>query len=159
MSVVGCQLSDVRGSGANFASSCRVRRYDYTELTAWQRAMDLATAVYDVSKTMPLEERYGLTAQMRRASVSIPANIAEGQGRRTCGEFLNQLSVAYGSLLELETHVRLAQRLGMLPSSVAEGILGRAAEVGRLINGLARSLERGPRTPNQNLNPNLELAD
>ena len=114
---------------------------NYADLFAWQRAMDLAAVVYDGSKAMPADERYGLTAQMRRAAVSIPANIAEGQGRRTCGEFLNQLSVAYGSLRELETHVLLAQRLRMMDVATVEGILGNAAEVGRLLNGLANHLE------------------
>ena len=103
--------------------------------------MDLATAVYDGSRTMAAEERYGLTAQMRRAVVSIPANIAEGQGRRTCGEFLNQLSVAYGSLRELETHLLLAQRLRMMDAKTVEGILEKAAEVGKLMNGLVNHLE------------------
>lgn len=119
-----------------------VRKYDYTELVVWQRAMDLATAVYAASRTMPPEERYGLTAQMRRAAVAVSANIAEGQGRRTRGEFLNQLSVAHGSLRELETHVMLAQRLQMMDPTAAKGILERAAEVGRLLNGLSNSLER-----------------
>jgi four helix bundle protein len=117
-----------------------MRKYDYTELVAWQLAMDLAVAVYEVSQALPADERFGLTAQMRRAAVSIPANIAEGQGRRTCGEFLNQLSVAYGSLCELETHILLAQRLGMMEEEAGKGILGRAAEVGRLVNGLTSSL-------------------
>ena len=117
-----------------------MRKYDYTELVAWQRAMDLAVAVYEASRALPAEERYGLTTQMRRAAVSISANIAEGQGRRTCGEFLNQLSVAYGSLCELETHVLLAQRLAMMEPEAGKGILDRAAEVGRLVNGLSNSL-------------------
>jgi four helix bundle protein len=117
-----------------------MRKYDYTELVAWQRAMDLAVAVYQASDALPLEERFGLQAQMRRSAVSISANIAEGQGRRTCGEFLNQLSVAYGSLCELETHIHLAHRLAMMKEDVSKGILDRTAEVGRLINGLSRSL-------------------
>jgi len=118
-----------------------MRKYDYTELIAWQRAMDLATAVYQASRSMPPDERYGLTAQMRRAAVSVSANIAEGQCRRTCGEFLNSLSVASGSVGELETHVILAGRLEFIGADSVEGILKKAAEVGRLINGLANSLK------------------
>ena len=117
-----------------------MRKYDYTELVAWQRAMDLAVEVYDASRALPADERFGLTTQMRRAAVSISANIAEGQGRRTCGEFLNQLSVAYGSLCELETHILLAQRLSMMEPAAGKGILERTAEVGRLMNGLSNSL-------------------
>jgi four helix bundle protein len=120
-----------------------MRRYDYTELHAWQRAMDLAVAVYEVSQRLPPEERYGLTAQMRRAAVSISANIAEGQRRRTTGEFLNSLSVAYGSIGELETHMMLAKRLRLLDDEAVKSILERSAEVGRLVNGLTNSLRRG----------------
>jgi four helix bundle protein len=119
-----------------------MRKYDYTELIAWQRAMDLGVAVYQLSRAMPADERYGLTAQMRRAVISVSANIAEGQRRRTDGEFLNSLSVAYGSIGELETHVMLAERLPFLSLQSVGGILELAAEVGRLINGLANSVKR-----------------
>lgn len=81
---------------------------NYQDLIAWQLAMDLVEAVYRESAGIPVEKRYGLTAPMRRAAVSIPANIAEGQGRHTDGEFLNQLSVAHGSVRELETHTMIA---------------------------------------------------
>jgi four helix bundle protein len=104
--------------------------------------MELAAAVYETSGVLPIHERYGLTAQMRRAAASVPANIAEGQGRRTRGEFLNLLSVAHGSLRELETHVMLAERLAVLPPAAAQSILEKTADVGRLVNGLARSLRR-----------------
>jgi four helix bundle protein len=119
-----------------------VIRHDYTDLIAWRLAMDLAVAVYEASKCLPTSERFGLTAQMRRAAVSVPANIAEGQGRRTDGEFLNQLSVTHGSLRELETHVMLAGRLRLMNRSAMQGILERTSEVGRLLNGLANSLKR-----------------
>jgi four helix bundle protein len=119
-----------------------VRKYDYTELIAWQRAMDPAVAVYEASRRIPMEERHGLTAQMRRAAVSISANIAEGQGRRTGGEFLHSLSVAHGSVRELETHVVLAERLHFINADTAKDILERTAEVGRLIHGLSNSLRR-----------------
>jgi four helix bundle protein len=90
---------------------------------------------------MPREEQYGLTAQIRRAGVSVPANIAEGQGRRTNGEFLNQLSIAHGSVRELETHALLAERLKFFDAADVRAVMELAAEVGRLINGLANSLK------------------
>jgi four helix bundle protein len=99
-----------------------MRTYNYTELIAWQRAMDLAVAVYEASSGLPLEERFGLTAQMRRAATSVAANIAEGQGRATRGEFRNLLSVAYGSLCEMETHILLSQRLGLIRPEVAASL-------------------------------------
>jgi len=109
--------------------------------------MDLVEVVYTGTNAMPPDERFGLTSQMRRAAVAIPANIAEGQGRRTCGEFLNHLSIAHGSVRELETHAMLADRLGHMPQESVDMILGVAAEVGRLVAGLARSLDE--RTPNR----------
>jgi four helix bundle protein len=114
----------------------------YRDLIAWHRAMDLVEAVYRESAAMPPEERFGLTAQMRRAAVSVPANIAEGQGRRTCGEFLNHLSVAHGSIRELETHMMIAARLKFLEQSSVSSILEGAAEVGRLVSALGTSLAR-----------------
>ena len=104
--------------------------------------MDLVEAVYRESSVLPLEERYGLTTQMRRAAVSIPANIAEGQGRHTDGEFLNQLSVAHGSVRELETHAMIAGRLKFLTPSAVAAILKGAADVGSLVTALANELRR-----------------
>ena len=115
---------------------------NYMDLVAWQKAMDLAVAVYAATQKLPIEERFGLSAQMRRAAVSIPANIAEGQGRATTGEFGNQLSVAHGSLRELETHVMLSERLQFFSSEVARPLLGLCGEVGRLVTGLSKSLKR-----------------
>jgi four helix bundle protein len=102
--------------------------------------MDLAEAVYTATKLLPNDERFGLCAQMRRAAISIPANIAEGQGRTTHGEFGNQLSVAHGSVRELETHVMLAERLHYMPTDSAENLLQRLGEVGRLVKGLSNSV-------------------
>lgn len=113
---------------------------DYRDLVAWQKAMDMVEDAYRSSRALPADERYGLTAQMRRAAVSVPANIAEGQGRRTTGEFRQALSVAHGSLREFETHVMLALRLAMLSQPDSDRLLQRAAEVGRLISGLARGI-------------------
>ena len=120
-----------------------VKRYD--ELIAWQKAMDLAEAVYAATSQFPREEVYGLSAQMRKCAVSIPSNIAEGQGRRTTGEFLQHLSIAHGSLRELETQSVLSRRLGILDADRMEELAGRCAEVGRLLNGLSNSLGRKAR--------------
>ena len=113
---------------------------NYRDLLAWQRAMTLVESVYLLSAEMPLEERFGLIAQMRRAAVSIPSNIAEGEGRRTRGEYLNQLSIAHGSIRELETQLMIAERLGMLAGQAMASGLAQAAEVGRLVTGLANSI-------------------
>jgi four helix bundle protein len=85
----------------------------YRELIAWQKAMDFVTEVYRATRTFPKEEIYGMTSQLRRAAVSIPSNIAEGQGRQTTGEFRQFLGHARGSLLETETQIVLSERLGI----------------------------------------------
>jgi len=104
--------------------------------------MDLVEVVYLESAPMPVEKRFGLTAQIRCAAVSVPANIAEGQGRRTSGEFLNHLSIAHGSVRELETHAMIAGRRKFLEQSAVDRILEGAAEVGRLVSALGTALGR-----------------
>ena len=113
---------------------------NYRDLVAWQKAMDLVTLIYNVTQDWPKTEIYGLTNQIRRAAVSIPSNIAEGQGRAATKEFAHHLSIARGSLLEVETQLLIAQRLGYISPEVSERILNHSAEVGRLLNGLYRSL-------------------
>ncbi len=115
----------------------------YRELIAWQKAMDLVEAVYITTKEFPSEELYGLTSQLRRAAISVPSNIAEGQGRKSTKEFVHHLSIAYGSLCEVETQVLIALRLAYLDDGQADKLLALAGEVGRLINGLANDLPNG----------------
>ena len=113
---------------------------NYRELIVWQKAMDLVIEVYTISTAFPREEVYGLTSQLRRAAVSVPSNIAEGQGRRTTADFLRHLSISYGSLREVETQTLIATRLGYLTDRRCQEVLNLAAEVGRLLNGLMTSL-------------------
>ena len=113
---------------------------NYKDLIAWQKAMDLVILAYSVSNAFPREEIFGLTSQLRRSAVSVPANIAEGQGRRLKGEFVNFLGNARGSLLELDTHLEIALRLRYLKVETHQKIDRSLNEVGRLINGLLRSL-------------------
>ncbi|MFN8710381.1 MAG: four helix bundle protein [Planctomyces sp.] len=113
----------------------------YRDLEVWQKGMDLVVACYEAAKSFPADERFGLTTQLQRAAVSVPANIAEGHGRDHTKEFLNHLSIAYGSLMEVETHIQIAQRLEYVAECVAKEILLRTAELGRMLNGLQRSLK------------------
>ncbi|MFO0796845.1 MAG: four helix bundle protein [Gemmataceae bacterium] len=112
----------------------------YTELIAWQKAMDLVEIVYRLSDRFPKDERFGLTAQLRRSAVSIPPNVAEGQGRWGTGEFVQFLGIAHGSLCELETQVHIAVRLGVVAVEDAGPAFRLATEVGKLIHGLRKSL-------------------
>ena len=112
----------------------------YSELLVWQKAMDLVTETYKLSRAFPKEERFGLTSQLQRAVISIPANIAEGHGRKATGAYLNHISIANGSLMEVETLVRIASRLGYLTARQEKDALGRADEIGKMLSGLQRSL-------------------
>jgi four helix bundle protein len=102
--------------------------------------MAVAEEVYRATYGFPAEERFGLCSSMRRAAVSIPSNLAEGCGRRTNGEFVRFVNIAHGSLLELETQLFLAERLGFLSRKEARTLLNEAGEIGRMLNGLRISL-------------------
>ncbi|MDX2032128.1 MAG: four helix bundle protein [Blastocatellia bacterium] len=114
----------------------------YRDLETWQRSMDLVAEVYEATSEFPKEETYGLRSQLRRAAVSIPSNLAEGQGRDSPREFVRHLSIAYGSLCEVETQILIAKRLTFLERDAAETLMHRCAEVGRLINGLSRAIAK-----------------
>jgi four helix bundle protein len=118
-------------------------RTTYRELIVWQKAMDFVELVYHATARFPKEELYGLTSQLRRGAVSIPSNIAEGQGRETRNEFRRFLSIAYGSLREVETQIMIAERLRYLVETKSSQLLTSAGEIGRLLNGLSTSLSRG----------------
>jgi four helix bundle protein len=113
----------------------------YQELVAWQKAMDLVESVYCATRLFPREEIYSLTAQIRRAAISIPSNIAEGQGRSTTRDFLHFLSIAQGSVKEVETQILIAERLIYIAKPVAVSVLEQTAQVGRLLSGLSNSLK------------------
>ena len=114
---------------------------NYRDLIAWQKAMDLAESVYQLTAEFPNDERFSLTSQIRRAVVSIPSNIAEGQGRFTRADFRRFLSIAHGSVREVETQLLLARRLRYLGEAQLDQLLELSSEVGRLILGLAKSLD------------------
>lgn len=114
----------------------------YRQLIAWQKAMELVKLVYEMSDDFPPEERFGLSLQIRKAVVSIASNIAEGQGRNSTKEFINHLSIAYGSLMEVETQTLIAEMRNYSTSEDRGKVMEKAAEVGRLINGLSNSLGR-----------------
>jgi four helix bundle protein len=112
----------------------------YKELIVWQKAVDLVMVVYAFTKLFPKDEWYGLRQQMRRAAVSIPSNIAEGQCRSTTKDFLHFLVMAHGSLAELETQVLVSDRLTYFTPEQTSELFDRMNEVGRLISGLKNSL-------------------
>jgi four helix bundle protein len=108
----------------------------YRELEVWKRGIDMVVAVYATSKKFPADEKYGLQSQLRRAAVSVPANIAEGYGRKHRKEYLNHLSIAQGSLTEMETHLIIALRLDYVTRSDLQPVWALAQEVGKMLNKL-----------------------
>lgn len=110
----------------------------YTDLIVWQKAIAMVTEVYRITRDFPKEELYGLCSQTRRSAISVPGNIAEGQGRLSSGEFRQFLGIAKGSLHELETQLIIARELGYLDSM--NPIFDRIREVARLLNGLLNAI-------------------
>jgi len=115
----------------------------YRDLLVWQQAMELATSIYRVSGSWPKDELYGLTSQARRAAVSVCANIAEGYGRENRGSYLQFLRIAQGSLKEVETHLEIAVRIGLVNEQQTAGPLEQSESVGKLLRLLIRKLESG----------------
>src|SRR5262245_45430705 len=112
----------------------------HRKLMAWQEALKLVELVYRETAKFPRDEVFGLTAQLRRGAVSIPANIAEGAARNSLKELIQFLGVASGSKAEVDTHLEVAVRLGFIPAS--SELFGQLNKVGRLLTGLRRSLKR-----------------
>jgi four helix bundle protein len=116
------------------------------DLIVWQKAMDLVNAVHDATDGFPKRETYSLTDQIRRAAVSIPSNIAEGQAHYSNREFLHFLCHSRGSLAELETQVLIAQRRNYLSEPQSGDLLKRADEVSRILSGLVNSMKEKERS-------------
>lgn len=125
------------GEGAKRGARTR----HYRDLIAWQKAMDLARAVYRETESLPKSEMYGMQSQMRRSAVSVPSNIAEGHGRLDDGHFRQFLATARGSLFELQTQLELAGDLKFLSPGCTEQLMAMSEEIARLLNGLVWSLE------------------
>ena len=127
------------------ADSTRIA--SYRDLQVWQKGMDLVVESYRLTEKLPRAELYGLVSQIRRAAVSVPTNIAEGHGRYHTREFLRHLSIAKGSLMELETELIATGRLGLVPEREVQNALDATAELGRMLAGLTRRLRERSSDP------------
>ena len=114
----------------------------YRGLEVWKMAIEMVESIYLLTKLFPEDEKFGLTSQLRRAAVSIPANIAEGYGRIHKGDYVHHLSIARGSLMELETHLTIAVRLGLSTRKAALPVWKTSQSVGRMLTNLILSLQR-----------------
>ena len=124
----------------------------YRDLHVWQDAMDLVEECYLLTKEFPKNETYGLSSQLQRAAVSVPANIAEGRQRQHSKEFIQHLSIASGSLAELETHLQIATRLNYIKDNQLEDLLDATDKIGTMLNGLRNSVKKKI-TPKPNPKP------
>jgi four helix bundle protein len=114
----------------------------YRDLIAWKKGMQLVGAIYDATDSFPQQEMYGLTSQLRRAAVSIPSNIAEGQAHYTNREFIRFLRHARGSLAEIETQILISKDRGYLREEQADKLIGQTDELGRVLSGLISSMKK-----------------
>jgi four helix bundle protein len=116
----------------------------YKDLVVWQKSITLVKLVYQLTRSFPMDEKFGLVSQMRRAAVSVPSNLAEGHARNTTGEFIQFISHAEGSLAELETQIILAVELAFCSSAEAQPLQGLIEEIQKMANALRRSLASRP---------------
>lgn len=116
----------------------------YRDLIVWKAAVELAVACYSATKPFPTSESYGMTSQIRQSSASVAANIAEGHGRENTGAFVQFLRIAQGSLKELETHLILSERVGLLAAVQLGALLRQSEEIGKMLRSMVRSLQRKP---------------
>lgn len=121
---------------------------DYKELQVWHKAIDLVVEIYKISKLLPKEETYGISDQIRRSAVSIPSNIAEGQSRNSIKEFIQFLSIARGSLAELETQLLICIKVNMLSEDNITEAQNIITEIGKMIKGLMNKLNSQLTTKN-----------
>jgi four helix bundle protein len=117
------------------------KNHSFRNLTVWQRSMTLVEEIYRITKRFPREELFGLTAQIRKASVSIPSNIGEGKRRKRERAFLHHLDIALGSQGEVDVQLEIALRVGFLPKNEYKQIPPIVDEVGRMLNGLITSMQ------------------
>jgi len=113
----------------------------YRDLEVWKRSIDLVYFLYLVTRAFPADERFGLVSQIRRSAVSVPANIAEGYGRTHRGDYLHHLSIARGSLLEVETHLTIAVRLAFVSGEQVQAVWHTSSEVGKMLRSMIASLQ------------------
>jgi four helix bundle protein len=119
-----------------------VASQDFRDLELWKQGIGLVKQLYLLTASFPSDERYGLTSQIRRAAVSVPANVAEGQSRLHRGDFVHHLSIARGSLAELETHIIIAESLGFLSADQTGPVVKAIHDLRRMTHGLIASLSR-----------------
>ena len=114
----------------------------YKDLIVWQRSIDFVTEIYELTKMLPTDEKFGLVSQMRRSGVSVPSNLAEGHARIGKNEFKHFVSISLGSLAELETHILICQNLNYFTKIISDDLLENTNEINKMLHGLYKSLNK-----------------
>ncbi len=113
----------------------------FRDLKIWQQSMELVTEIYRATSSFPEEEKYGLTSQLRRSSVSIPSNISEGFGRNSQGDFKRFVNISMGSLFELQTQIEVAKNLEFISKEIFENLYDNSREIERMMSSFIRTLK------------------
>lgn len=119
-------------------------KHNFKNLIVWKKAVDLAVHIYELTAMFPNDEKFGITSQMRRSSVSIPSNIAEGTARNSSKSFANSLDISLGESFELETQAIISSRVGLIENETFETLTNQISEVQKLIIGFKNSVESNP---------------
>ena len=119
-------------------------KHNFKNLKVWQKSVDLAVKVYEISQSFPPEEKFGITSQMRRSSVSVPSNIAEGTAKNTSKSFSNSLDISLGESFELETQAIIANRVGILNNDAFKDLDSDIDEIQKMIIGFKSTVESNP---------------
>jgi four helix bundle protein len=141
LQVTGCRLQAAIDLGDAMTDMHKQKIQSFRDLQIWQKSMELTVAVYRITQSFPREEIFGLTSQLRRCAISIPSNIAEGQGRSSEREFLHFLSIARGSNCELQTQVEIARRLGLADTQLLNDAENLSHETGKMIFAFMRAID------------------
>src|SRR5690606_6814370 len=141
------QRLEVRGQGSSWLQrrpekDMSNKILSHRDLRVWQKSVDLVDLLYEMTDSFPKHELYGMPSQLRRAGVSVPSNSAEGNGRGTTQDYIRFLFPSYGSLMEVDTHVHLAQHRNYITLGDEDRVIERLSEIVRMLNGLINSLER-----------------
>lgn len=117
---------------------------NFKELLVWKKSIELVTEIYEITSVFPSEEKFGLVSQIRRASVSVPSNIAEGNSRRSSADYIQFLKIARGSSAEVETQIIISKNLGFIEELKCNELLSKITEIMKMINGLINYIKTKP---------------
>jgi four helix bundle protein len=143
--VCGKKVQSIKTFDRRITQLCKLEMHSFEKLIIWQKAMTLATQVYDATQLLPNDEKYNLVYQIKKCAVSIPSNIAEGAGRNSNKEFVQFLGIANGSTFELITQLMLAKKLQLLKNVLVDDLVSQLIEISNMNYSFQKSLKQLPK--------------